>query len=162
MMLLQRCSATALLLSAAACAPPGGATEADRQALLDLHAFVIEAHVEGDVDGWLAVESDDYVSVNRGEITYPTKDDRRSWREPYLASTSFTRYEDLVEPIVKLSADGTLGWVIVEVAVEGVRHAPDGTTTPVAFEAAWIELYEKRGGVWTMTGNVSNMKPAAG
>ena len=33
-------------------------------ALLSLHQTVMTAHLDGDVEPWLAVESDDYVSVN--------------------------------------------------------------------------------------------------
>ena len=30
--------------------------------------------------------------------------------------------------------------------------------SPIQFESAWIELYEKRGGSWRRVGNVSNFK----
>lgn len=130
----------------------------DLTELLKLHQQMIKAHVEDDVESWLALEADSYTSVNRGEITHPTKADRKAQREPYLDASKFTVYRDLVEPIVKISDDGTLGWLITQVEVEGTQQTTAGETVPFRFVSAWIELYEKRDGRWLCTGNVSNMK----
>jgi hypothetical protein len=62
----------------------------------------------------------------------------------------------VTEPIVSVSADGTLGWVVVQVRARGVQG---DAKEPLAFVSAWIELYEKRKGRWVRVGNVSNFKP---
>ena len=67
-------------------------------------------------------------------------------------------YRDRVPPIVQVSADGSLGWVIAQVEAKGEQTAPDGTVETLEFVSAWIELYEQRGGKWFRTGNVSNFK----
>jgi hypothetical protein len=64
-----------------------------------------------------------------------------------------------VEPIVQVSRDGTLGWVIVQVQAEGERVSDGNAKHAVTFEAAWIELYEKRNGTWLRVGNVSSVRP---
>ena len=87
---------------------------------------------------------------------------RRAAREPYLRATTFSVYKDVRTPIVTISDDGTLGWLITEVEVRGTHVAEDGTETPVEAIWAWIELYRKRDGQWTMVGNVSNRRPAEG
>jgi len=46
----------------------------------------------------------------------------------------------------------------VQVKVSGVQKTQTGNEVPVAFESAWIELYEKRNGRWLYVGNVSNVK----
>ncbi len=151
-----------LVLALAACAaPPPAPSEPPAETLKRLHATVLEAHREGRLAPWLAVEADDYVQANRGEIAFPTKAERRAAREPYLASTRFSTYRDLREPIVAVSRDGTLGWVVAQVEAEGERTAEDGSTSPVRFVAAWVELYRRDGGRWRMVGNVSNFRPAA-
>jgi len=135
------------------------AIENDKTQLLALHQQVIQAHLNADIAGWLAIESDDYTSANRGEIGHPAKSERKARRQPYLEASTFTVYRDLVEPIVKVSADGTLGWLIAQVEVEGTQKTAEGNEVPFRFVSAWIELYEKIDGRWLCTGNVSNMKP---
>jgi hypothetical protein len=119
----------------------------------------MQAHRESNVDLLLRSEAPDTVSANRGEITQPTLDARRARFEQYLGSTRFAEYVDLVPPIVRVSDDGSLGWVIVQVRGAGVQTRQDGSSQPVAFESAWIELYERRDGTWYRVGNVSNFRP---
>ena len=168
-------SAIAFLLFAA-CAPPSDPptdpaagvasapsvdTAADEAILREMHATVLCAHLENDVDSWLATEAESFVSANRGEIRYADPETRRRMREPYLESVRFTTYRDLREPIVEVSDDGTLGWVIVEVELSGVHTADDGSETPIEGVFAWIELYRKQDGRWLCVGNVSNARPAS-
>jgi hypothetical protein len=127
--------------------------------LLALHQVVLDAHAASDVELLLRDESDDYVVANRGEITTPDKAARRARLGAYLGSTRFTVYRDEVAPVVRVSEDGRLGWVIVQVHARGEQRGESGQATPVEFTSAWIELYEKRDGRWLRTGNVSNFKP---
>jgi hypothetical protein len=138
-------------------ATTGGARD-DEAALLTFHRDGIAAHLQNDVDRLLAPESDDYVLVNRGEVSHPNKASRAASLGPYLQSVRFERYVDAIEPIVKVSPDGRLGWVIAKVEVKGVAREPGGAEEPLEFVSAWIELYEKRGGRWYRIGNVSNFK----
>lgn len=132
----------------------------DRAQLLALHEKALVAHRQSNVEILLEDEGDDYVIANAGNVSRPTKAQRASALGPYLTSTRFTSYVDSVPPIVNVSRDGTLGWVIARVAARGVQQGEQGEE-PLEFISAWIELYEKRDGRWTRTGNVSNFKPAA-
>ena len=125
----------------------------DEQVLLQLHRDVLRYHMEGDLESWMAGESEDYVSANRGEISRPSVEDRRARLEPYLTATTFTKYRDVVEPVVRVSEDGTLGWVICQIEIEGERGGEE-----IGSEWAWIELYAKQDGEWRRVGNVSNRK----
>jgi len=133
--------------------------EAEAARLRTLHELVLEAHRTGDVDSWMAVEADPYISANGGAITFPSAAERRAAREPYLEATTFTVYRDLQPPVVRVSADGTLGWVVAEVEIRGTRVSDDGAELSVDAIWAWIELYEKHEGVWRLVGNVSNRRP---
>ena len=146
--LLASCGSTSI-------APPLEA----RAKLLALHEEVMQAHRESNADLLLRSEGPDSISANRGQITKPTLEARRARFEQYLGTTRFTEYIDLVPPVVRVSNDGSLGWVIVQVRAAGVQTTQDGGSQPLAFESAWIELYERRGGNWHRVGNVSNFKP---
>lgn len=136
-------------------APPRDA----RAELLALHEEAMRAHRESNADLLLRAEAPDSVSANRGQITQPTLDARRARFQQYLGTTRFSEYIDVVPPIVQVSNDGSLGWVIVQVRAAGVQTTQEGGAQPLAFESAWIELYERRGDSWYRVGNVSNFKP---
>ena len=140
------------LLNASVAAPD------DRDLLLKLHDKVLRAHLESNVDMLLEDEAADYVVGSQGEVTRPSLAERKARLGPYLASTQFETYRDLVPPVVNISADGTLGWVVVQVEAKGVQKDGTGEAQPLQFVCAWIELYAKRDGKWYRVGNVSNFK----
>ena len=75
------------------------------------------AHRAGDVSLLLAREPDDCVVASRGEVTFPSLEERRERFTRYLGATRFEKYEDLIQPVVQVSPDGRLGWVIAQVGV---------------------------------------------
>jgi hypothetical protein len=130
----------------------------DERRLLHLHAEVIRAHVERQVDLWMSLESENYISVNRGEVTFPGFSERREQRSAYLQGASFSTYRDLREPIVRISEDGSLGWLIAEVEIVGTVPDQDNGRSSFHDIWAWIELYEKTDQDWRLIGNVSNRR----
>jgi hypothetical protein len=128
----------------------------DVEGLRALHEKVMRAHLESNIDLLLEDEAAEYVVAGRGKVTRPTIAERRARLGPYLDRTRFQEYRDVAEPVVSVSSDGTLGWVIVQVQARGIQTAPDGKKETVEFMSAWIELYQKRNGRWYRVGNVSN------
>jgi hypothetical protein len=147
----------AMVLAPAQSSPAAPPTDAEQ--LRALHEKVMRAHRESNVDLLLEDDSPDPISANRGEITRPSLQERRSRFASYLGRTTFEEYKDLVDPVVTVSNDGTLGWVIVQVQARGMQAKDGGGKEPIAFVSAWIELYQKRGGRWYRVGNVSNFRP---
>ena len=131
--------------------------EGDHSKILAEHKRIIDAHMMRDVEGMLEGAADDYVLVNRGEVNYPTVDERRQRFSHYFEVTVFSDYKDLITPIIHISDDGTAAWLIAQVEVSGKQESPGGDQ-PLHFVSAWIELYEKRDGEWVQTGNVSNFR----
>jgi hypothetical protein len=129
--------------------------------LIRMHKELLRFHMNADVESWLATETEEYVVANRGEITYPSKKEREARLKPYLTRTKFKEYEDVIEPIVRVSKDGSLAWLIAKVKASGMQTTDDGKQEPIEFVSAWIELFEKRDGKWLRVGNVSNFKPSA-
>jgi hypothetical protein len=148
-----------LALAIMSCASRARLSSDDENQLLLLHEEVLQAHRESNVTLLLNAERDDYTIANEGEVIHPDRNARRQQLGPYLEGTRFSVYQDQIPPVVKVSNDGSLGWVIAQVEARGEQTAPDGTIVPVEFVSSWIELYEKRGGRWFRIGNVSNFKP---
>jgi hypothetical protein len=144
----------------AACAAKApGSIASDERRLLELHEAGLRAHIDRDIDALLAMQADDFVLLNRGEISLPSKLQRREFLGPYLAATTFELYRDKVPPLVKVSRDGSLGWVVAQVEARGMTVTPEGEYKPVEFIVAWIELYERHGPEWISVGNASSFKP---
>jgi len=158
---MNRNLAAALALVFLSCAPYTVrlGDEGDEEQLLALHEEGLQAHRASDIDLLLKAEEDDYVVSSAGGVSHPDKDDRRQFLGPYLESTRFSVYRDQIPPIVKVSRDGSLGWVVVQIEARGDQTQPDGNVETLEFVSSWIELYEKRNGRWVRIGNVSNFKP---
>ena len=137
----------------------GQSVDGDEAELLALHQTIINAHLNGDIDAWLAIEADTTISANGGKITHLGRSERRNAREPYLARATFESYRDVKPPMVRISDDGSLGWVIAEVEVIGWTANDDGSIEDISNVWAWIELYEKTPSGWKVEGNVSNSRP---
>ena len=148
-----------LVTCATSATMPAADRSADERELRRMHQTVLDAHLRSDVELLFRDAADDYAVANRGEISHPTGGEQRARLGPYLEATRFEVYRDLVEPVVKVSADGSLGWVMAQVEARGKQRTGNGETEPLEFVSAWIELYEKRDGKWLRVGNVSNFKP---
>lgn len=127
-----------------------------------LHDELLEAHRTGDVDRWMSVEAPEYTSANGGRVTFPELSDRRAQRADYLGRATFDVYRDLREPLVRVSEDGSLGWLIAEVEVRGQASSSSGEVESFHDIWAWVELYQNVDGAWRLIGNVSNRRPGGG
>jgi Domain of unknown function (DUF4440) len=129
---------------------------ADERNILALHEAGLKAHMDGDIDALLAIQADDFLLVNRGEVSTPSKQDRRDFLGPYLASTKFEYYRNKVPPLVKVSQDRTLGWVAAQIEARGESMGSNGQARTIEAVFAWIELYERRGDEWVSIGNATS------
>ena len=131
----------------------------DEQALLRLHRVFMDDHLFGRSSGMKEGLAENVVIVSRGEVHPLSGDETLQTLKGILARTDYTVYDDLIRPVVRVSNDGTLGWVIVQVAAGGVQLDEEGKPAgPLEFVSAWVELYEKVDGSWRMNGNVSNFR----
>ncbi len=132
----------------------------NEQALLRLHRTFMDGHFFGRADDMQAGLAESFVQVGRGEVLASSGEQALQALEGLLQRVDYTAYEDRIRPVVRVSDDGTLGWVIVQVAARGVQLDEGGKPAgPVDFVSAWVELYEKVEGSWRMSGNVSTFRP---
>lgn len=151
-------AAAPVLAAPSASASASAAASADLQQLLALHDNVLRGHLTGNADLALGTDEGEFIQANRGAVARSDRAARKAQLAAYLKKTRFTAYRDQVPPIAKVSADGTLGWVVAQVEARGEQTGPDGTAEPLEFVSAWVELYEKRNGRWVATGNVSTFR----
>ena len=128
------------------------------QELLDVHKEVGKAYLNKDAGFFSKNIASDYFTITRGRLLKPTKGKINQTFGKYLGNTEFKVYEDIIDPIVKMSDDGTLGWIISQVKIEAVREM-DGLTHNIGDIWAWITLYMKDNDTWIRMGEVNSMIP---
>jgi hypothetical protein len=129
-----------------------------RSEIMILHDKEIKAHLNNDVEFFVQDIADDYIAVSFGEIRKPSIEEIRSQFTNYLTNTIFTKYEDIHEPIIKFSKDGSLAWAIWQVVVKGKRKSDDGSEKNLDFTCAWITLYRRHNDKWIRLTDVSSFK----
>lgn len=120
------------------------------------HAASLAAHRDNDWEWFGSDTSDPFVVASNGAISRVSPEDQRTQFRRYLEGAAFRRYEDLEPPIIRVAADGSLGWVIARVAVEGTWSEGDAPGQSLDSTWAWVTLYERVDGRWIRVANVSN------
>jgi len=131
----------------------------DLAALAAAHERVLEAHRRSDVALLLADAAERSLSSGRGTLGESGRSELAARLGPYLDSTQFSRYDDVVPPVLAVAADGSLGWVACQIEAEGTQAQPPEPARPIAFGFSWVELYARRDGRWLAIGNASSARP---
>jgi hypothetical protein len=133
--------------------PPPVDLDRERAALLEMHRREIRAHIERDA-AWIgATTAEEFVSATGGRIDRTTRKDVQSFFEKYLEGATYPVYEDLEPPIIRISDDGSMAWILSRMKV---RRIEDGAER--SFVYAGIMTYEKRDGAWVRVSNASTFE----
>ena len=126
---------------------------AERDALLAIHQLEIRAHIELDANALADAQGDDFVSATRGKIRRSSAEETRKFFTDYFKGAKYLQYEDVEPPVVRVSDDGSMGWVLSRMRV---RRVDDGKES--GFVYAGMMTYEKRSGRWMRVGNASTFE----
>ena len=147
-----------LLLSLGACSPRPD-HGADRAELLRLHAVAQTAHLDKRPDLLVASFADSLLNISRGAVTVRTPAESRARFQAYFDRSTFLEWADLAPPVIRISPDGEMAYVIVQKRVRLTARDSAGGPRPVHTIFAWVELYEKRAGRWTLMAVASTDRP---
>jgi ketosteroid isomerase-like protein len=114
-----------------------------------------EAHLERDARAMVETLAEGFLSVEDGAVSRPTRAQLMSRFQAYFAGVRIHEWEDLSEPHIQVSADGTLAWMAVHKRVRATEA--DGLTRTTVF--AWLATFEKRQGRWLQTSVTSTREP---
>ncbi len=152
-----RTIAIPLLIAATACAPAPDPAES-AGSLLAVHDAGNRAHIETDVAALMENAAEEFVAVSNGQIYQQTRADVEAFFTSYFEGASYSEYADIEPPIVRVSDDGTMGWIISRLRANRTEPDADGVPRSRAFVYAGIMLYEKRDGKWMRVANVSTFE----
>ena len=149
-----------LFLACAACASaqPSVNLEQEKAELLRLHKSDGEAHFKTDVDLLLANSPEQFISVSRGKISRSSEADARKMFTAYFRDAKYSEWDDVEEPIIRISKDASMAWMITRTRVRRVQRNAEGAEKEEKFVYAGIMTYEKRDGRWVRVANVSTFE----
>lgn len=133
--------------------------EEEKQMLVKVLQQERKAHFDKDIDLFLGTFADSIVSVYNGKVEINTHDETKSRFTPYFKSVEFIKWDDVIEPMIDISDDGTMGYVVIKKTI--VLTYPDTLGNPLIDSAnyAWVSIYRKLQGEWKVVCNASTYEP---
>lgn len=135
----------------------GANVDALRMTLLDMYRDGVRAHVELDADRLADRNSDDFLSASAGRISRSSREETRKFFKRYFEGATYHEYDDLEPPIVRISDDGSMGWIMNRVRVRRTTKL-DGKESEQHFVYAGLMIYERRGSGWVRVANASTFE----
>ncbi len=132
--------------------------EKEKAELLKMHQISRKAHFETNAEMLLQDQGKDFISVSDGKIKKPKLEESKTFFKAYFKDVKYFAWDNLEPPIIQVSKDATMAWVIVRVKVHRIQKQPTGADREISFIYAGIETYEKQKGKWVKTANVSTFE----
>lgn len=132
--------------------------EKERAALMEVHRTDRRAHFETDAKLLLEHSAEDFIYVGNGKISRSTRAEMKAEFEDYFKNAKYYEWDDLEPPIVRISNDASMAWMIVRTKVRRTQKQADGKDEERSFVYAGIMTYEKRQGKWVRIANVSTFE----
>ena len=133
--------------------------EAERDRILQLHKLQRDNHFNKDSISFASHLSENFISVNKGEITHPKKKEMISRYHNYFSSVEFVKWDDVSDPIIRFSEDGKLAYSIVDKIVQITYEDENGDLIDDETHYAWTAIYKKYGEEWKIDCVTSTEKP---
>ena len=131
----------------------------EKNKILSLHNAQREYHFNKDSIAFANQLSDNFISVNKGEITRPKREETISRYNGYFSSVEFVKWDDVSEPIIKFSDDGSMAYTIVDKVVVVTYKDDNGNTVEDKTHFVWTAIYKKYGNEWKIDCVTSTNKP---
>jgi hypothetical protein len=125
--------------------------KADEQALLDLHSKAREAHLKGDANLLAEGLADKFMDVGRSKFDWVAREQFRERFTKVFSTRKYSRWENVVPPVVHIAPDGKTGWMAVQLRAELTEQHDGKPPEQINFDMAWMANYEKQNGKWRMT-----------
>jgi hypothetical protein len=124
--------------------------------LLELYARSLQAHLDQDGMTFLAEYAPHWYDVRNGALRRRSKAEASPEMEAYFKATRFHDLTELSPPVVHVSPDARMAWVIGQIQVRASQTRSDGTEREVSFRCAWVSIYERPEADWMQVVNASS------
>ena len=125
-----------------------------------LHEMQREAHMTNDAALLVSVMADSMTVVQDGVISKNSKGDIEEMFSSYFQQVKYRKWDDISEPVLDISADGTLATIIVDKLSEAAFINGDSLSANETTYWAWMSSYRKESnGEWKLYALASGRKP---
>lgn len=104
--------------------------------------------------------SKEFLTVNEGVVSKPTKAESEAKFKAYFDQVTFQKWDDITPPVIRFSDDLSVAYVVVHkevVLTVEINHIPERQRV----EFSWLAIYKKTKGKWFLDCIVStNKKPS--
>lgn len=137
---------TFLLSSCNSISTPG--FEKEKKEILQLEAKQRGYHFTKNVKAFTDLFSEDFLSINKGTITKPSRKNSYEMFDQYFKSSEFVKWNDNKAPVIRFSNDGSVAYVAVDkvVIVKMLNGNRKGMMDTTNF--AWLTVYKKFKNKW--------------
>ena len=133
-------------------------SEQEKARLLQLHENALRAHFENDAKTFLAQYASEWYDVRNAGVRLRTKAEAFPAIERYFKRTHFSDVSEIGAPIIHLSADASMAWVIGTIQVRATQDGSDGQEQDFSFQCAFVSIYEKHEGEWAQVVDASSFQ----
>ncbi|NOT51589.1 MAG: nuclear transport factor 2 family protein [Chitinophagaceae bacterium] len=130
----------------------------EEKAIRDLLQQERKAHFDRNAELFVSEFADSMISINKGKLTQTSIEENKKRIASYFGRVQFIKWDDVAEPIIRFSGDGSLAYAIVQKQVilsypDSLQHIITDTT-----DYAWVSIYRKQKGEWKVEANASTNK----
>lgn len=130
-----------------------------QEEILELHQRQRDFHFNKDAAAFAELLGENHISVNRGKISKPTKEENKNRFENYFGQVEFEIWDDLTPPIIQFSDDYSMAYTIVDKAVVLRYQDDEGQTQRDSTHFAWLAVYQKIQNEWKVVSVGSTNAP---
>lgn len=127
----------------------------EKEELLKVHHIDRQAHFQTDPNLILRHAADEFIAVSNGKVSRSTREEVKKFFEGYFKNAKYSQWDDLEPPVIKISNDASMAWMIVRIKVS---RTEGGSQKETSFVYAGIMTYEKKNGKWVRVANVSTFE----
>jgi hypothetical protein len=118
--------------------------------LFELHKQQRVAHFNRDAKLLISSFADDFTEVKNGRINKPTREAGLKRFQKYVDNSTFIEWDDITPPVIRVSADATIGYALVHKKVRLKAKQENGTEVEETEIFAWVAVYQKIKGEWKL------------
>lgn len=117
--------------------------EADKAEIMRLHNVQRLYHFKKMPHEFVALFSNQFISINKGKISKPTQEESIDRFKRYFESVEFEKWDDISEPEIRFSDDHSMAYAVVnkEVVVNYLNENQENVHEKTVF--AWVAIYRK-------------------
>ena len=130
----------------------------DYNKLLNLQKQQKKAHLNYNAEMFIDMFDDNIIQIRNGRISSRTKEESLKRVNRYFNSVKFETWDDIEPPIIKISEDGKMAYVIVHKEIILSYMSKDGKENVERNELAWLEVWEKKNDEWKYVAAASTNK----